>query len=261
MAQQHKHAPRECRIVKSEEYVGYGFNLYQEKSKPGQYIGRIEPGSPADDAGLKENDRLVEVNGVNIGGENHKQVVARIKSKMLETVLLVSDSYADNYHKERGVIIKSSLPYVIKLSNADDNRNKIDEDDIDSQHNDDEEIIDTRLQKVSFSSEESNNDINSIKRDSTISRESKSSDRKSVELGRQDSGVSEESVDSAISTPTSNKPDSNIGSNDISDLGLNLSVEEVKERIRRRRKHDPRTIPSKRASGEWWNQYKMIQTL
>ena len=64
-------------MVKSEEYAGYGFNLYQEKNKPGQYIGRIEAGSPADRAGLKENDRLVEVNNVNIAGENHKQVVAR----------------------------------------------------------------------------------------------------------------------------------------------------------------------------------------
>jgi len=257
---QNKHAPRECRIVKSEEYVGYGFNLYQEKSKPGQYIGRIEPGSPADEAGLKENDRLVEVNGVNIGGENHKQVVARIKSKMLETVLLVSDSYADNYHKERGVIIKSSLPYVVKLSNADNDMDEKDKDDIDSQHHEEEEIIDTRLQKVSFSSEEDKNDKNSVKRDSTISSDSKS-DKRSIDLGRQDSGVSEESLDSIVSTPTSNRPDSNNENNDISDLGLNLSVEEVKERIRRRRKHDPRTIPNKRASGEWWNQYKMIQTL
>ena len=39
------------------DYAGYGFNLYQEKNKPGQFIGRIEPGSPADLAGLKENDR------------------------------------------------------------------------------------------------------------------------------------------------------------------------------------------------------------
>ena len=51
---------RECRVVKSEEYAGYGFNLYQEKNKPGQYIGRIEAGSPADKAGLKENDRSEE---------------------------------------------------------------------------------------------------------------------------------------------------------------------------------------------------------
>ena len=51
---------RECRVVKSEEYAGYGFNLYQEKNKPGQYIGRIETGSPADKAGLKENDRSEE---------------------------------------------------------------------------------------------------------------------------------------------------------------------------------------------------------
>ena len=44
-------------MVKSVDYAGYGFNLYQEKNKPGQFIGRIEPGSPADLAGLKENDR------------------------------------------------------------------------------------------------------------------------------------------------------------------------------------------------------------
>ena len=48
-------------MVKSEEYAGYGFNLYQEKNKPGQYIGRIEAGSPADRAGLKENDRCGEI--------------------------------------------------------------------------------------------------------------------------------------------------------------------------------------------------------
>ena len=162
---------------------------------------------------------MVEVNGVNIGGENHKQVVARIKSKMLETVLLVSDSYADNYHKERGVIIKSSLPYVVKLSNADNDRDEKDKDDIDSQHHEEEEIIDTRLQKVSFSSEEDKNDKNSVKRDSTISSDNKS-DKRSIDLGRQDSGVSEESLDSIVSTPTSNRPDSKNENNDISDLGL-----------------------------------------
>merc|ERR1712029_237464 len=138
-------------------------------------------------------------------------------------------------------------------------RDEKDKDDIDSQHHEEEEIIDTRLQKVSFSSEEDKNDKNSVKRDSTISSDSRS-EKRSVDLGRQDSGVSEESLDSIVSTPTSNRPDSNNENNDISDLGLNLSVEEVKERIRRRRKHDPRTIPNKRASGEWWNQYKMIQT-
>merc|ERR1712154_347574 len=110
---QHKHAPRECRVVKSEEYVGYGFNLYQEKNKPGQYIGRIEPGSPADKAGLKENDRLVEVNNVNIAGENHKQVVARIKSRSTETVLLVADEACDQYHRDKAIIITNSLPTLI----------------------------------------------------------------------------------------------------------------------------------------------------
>merc|ERR1712154_177204 len=137
---QHKHAPRECRVVKSEEYVGYGFNLYQEKNKPGQYIGRIEPGSPADKAGLKENDRLVEVNNVNI---------------------------------------------------AEDKRR-----------------------------------------------------REDGSLGRQDSGVSEGDAETIVTSEAKRE------SEDIAELGLNLSVQEVKERIRRRRKHDPRTIPIKRTSGD-----------
>merc|ERR1712133_310549 len=73
---------------------------------------------------------------------------------------------------------------------------------------------------------------------------------------RQDSGVSEEEVDVVAKSVTNNNNNNN-NETDITELGLNLSVEEVKERIRRRRKHDPRTIPMKRASGEWWNQYKM----
>ena len=58
--------PRLCHLVKRTDFSGYGFNLHAEKSKPGQFIGAIDPDSPADHAGLKEGDRIVEVNGVNI---------------------------------------------------------------------------------------------------------------------------------------------------------------------------------------------------
>ena len=75
------------------------------------------------------------------------QVVARIKSRALETVLLVADSHCDSYHRERGVVITSSLPYTVRSNIS------LSEDDITAapcHDGDQEEEIDTRLQKVSF---------------------------------------------------------------------------------------------------------------
>jgi membrane-associated protease RseP (regulator of RpoE activity) len=98
--------------------------LHAEKGKPGQYIGKVDEGSPSEAAGLKQGDRIVEVNGVNIANENHKQVVQRIKAIPDETKLLVVDSEADKYYKAHNIIIKSSLPDVLHLktpiSNVDD---------------------------------------------------------------------------------------------------------------------------------------------
>ena len=176
------------------------------------------------------------------------QVVARIKSRALETVLLVADSHCDSYHRERGVVITSSLPYTVRSNMS------LSEDDITAApctNGDQEEEIDTRLQKVSFT-DTANKYVKVLPevdppavRDTRDTRDSRDEAREGAKLGRQDSGVSEvDAVDG-----------------DIAELGLDLSVEEARERIRRRRRHDPRTIPMKRASGDWWSQYKMIQTL
>ena len=77
--------PRLCHIVKRDNFNGYGFNLHAQKARPGQFIGIVDAGSPAEDAGLREGDRIVEVNGTNIAQENHKQVVERIKAIANET--------------------------------------------------------------------------------------------------------------------------------------------------------------------------------
>merc|ERR1712240_766300 len=108
--------PRLCHLVKWEDFEGYGFNLYAEKNKPGQYIGEIDPESPAEAAGLREGDRIVEVNGVNVNMENHRQVVQRIKAVVGETRLLVVDQKSADWHRDRRVLVKTSLPYVIHLS-------------------------------------------------------------------------------------------------------------------------------------------------
>lgn len=105
--------PRLCHVKKREDFTGYGFNLHAEKGKAGQYIGKIDPGSPAERAQLKEGDRIVEVNGTNIGNENHQQVVQRIKAIPDETKLLVVDSETDNYYKEKKIVVRGDMPNVI----------------------------------------------------------------------------------------------------------------------------------------------------
>merc|ERR1711981_970700 len=90
--------PRLCHIVKRPDFAGYGFNLHAEKARPGQFIGKVDPDSPAEAAGLCEGDRIIEVNGTNITQENHKQVVQRIKAVSDETRLLVVDKATDEYY-------------------------------------------------------------------------------------------------------------------------------------------------------------------
>ena len=67
-------APRFCHLNKWPDFDGYGFNLHAEKSKTGQFVGKVDEQSPAQAAGLREGDRIIEVNGVNIANENHRQV-------------------------------------------------------------------------------------------------------------------------------------------------------------------------------------------
>ncbi|XP_034836777.1 Na(+)/H(+) exchange regulatory cofactor NHE-RF1 [Maniola hyperantus] len=82
--------PRLCHVRKVASFDGYGFNLHAEKGKPGQYIGKVDAGSPAEAAGLRRGDRILEVNGHGIAGESHKQVVARIKQRPDDAELLVA---------------------------------------------------------------------------------------------------------------------------------------------------------------------------
>ena len=114
--------------------------------------------------------RIVEVNGANVNQENHKQVVTRIKAIENETKLLgmfltnicwtfkknngwififvqrswtyslVVDKTCEEYHKEHGIVVKSSLSYV-KICSNDNNTNDVHE----NVYNDeDDEMIDTR---------------------------------------------------------------------------------------------------------------------
>ena len=77
---------RLCHLKKWSHFQGYGFNLHAERSRLGQHIGKVDPNSPAESAGLREGDRIIEVNYVNISNENHQQV--RIENFLNQIVTL-----------------------------------------------------------------------------------------------------------------------------------------------------------------------------
>ncbi|RLV99241.1 hypothetical protein DV515_00009917 [Chloebia gouldiae] len=94
--------PRLCHMKKGPD--GYGFNLHSDKSRPGQYVRAVDPGSPAEAAGLAPQDRIVEVNGVCMEGKQHSDVVAAIRASGNETRLLVVDILTDEFFKKCKVV-------------------------------------------------------------------------------------------------------------------------------------------------------------
>lgn len=115
MGDEYELKPRLCTIRKWDDFPGYGFNLHAERGRAGQYIGKVDDGSPAQAAGMKEGDRIVEVNGTNIGNENHSQVVTRIKAAGEEVTMLLVDPDTDKYYKERKIVVSNDMPEVVRL--------------------------------------------------------------------------------------------------------------------------------------------------
>ncbi|KAG8509632.1 Na(+)/H(+) exchange regulatory cofactor NHE-RF1, partial [Galemys pyrenaicus] len=99
--------PRLCCLEKGPN--GYGFHLHGEKGKMGQFIRLVEPGSPAEKAGLLAGDRLVEVNGENVEKETHQQVVSRIRAAPSSVRLLVVDAETDERLQKVGVQVRGEM--------------------------------------------------------------------------------------------------------------------------------------------------------
>ncbi|AWP17216.1 putative Na(+)/H(+) exchange regulatory cofactor NHE-RF1-like [Scophthalmus maximus] len=94
--------PRLCQLGKGAN--GYGFNLHSEKSKPGQFIRAVDDDSPAQRAGLKPQDKIIQVNGVSVIGMQHSEVVAAIKAGGDQTRLLVVDAETDEFFRRCNVL-------------------------------------------------------------------------------------------------------------------------------------------------------------
>jgi hypothetical protein len=74
-------------------------------------------------AGLKVDDRIIEVNGSPIDGLTHQDVIQLVKSVPGNVTLLVVDADADNYFRSRQITIGSHLPSVKRITCPDSNPN------------------------------------------------------------------------------------------------------------------------------------------
>ncbi|XP_072229831.1 Na(+)/H(+) exchange regulatory cofactor NHE-RF1a [Leuresthes tenuis] len=94
--------PRLCHLKKGAS--GYGFNLHSEKSRPGQFIRAVDDNSPAQRAGLRPQDKIIQVNGMSVINMQHSEVVAAIKAGGDETRLLVVDIETEEFFKRCNVL-------------------------------------------------------------------------------------------------------------------------------------------------------------
>lgn len=116
-----KYEARLCHVVKRADFDGYGFNLHAEKGRPGQYIGKVDDGSPAESAGLRQGDRIIEVNGTNITTETHKKVVELIKGVPNETKLLVIDPRAEGADLKAAIAKSGTVKAAAAAVDVNDN--------------------------------------------------------------------------------------------------------------------------------------------
>lgn len=101
------HKPKLCRLVKGDN--GYGFHLNAIRGQPGPFVKEVQEGSPAQLAGLEDEDVIVEVNGVNVLDELYEKVVDRIQSSGKNVTLLVCGKKAYDYFQAKKIPIVSSM--------------------------------------------------------------------------------------------------------------------------------------------------------
>ena len=217
---------RLCHLKKWPHFQGYGFNLHAERSKMGQHIGKVDNESPADLAGLKEGDRIIEVNNVNISNENHQQVVKRIRNGLEiagieysdQVILLVVDSKADEYYKKINVVPKNDMENIIRLVTPDRQPSKSNEND--SENN---EINRAGLKKENvsknFSTELKNQSSNfpiPLHKDEHIEKDRKNSNSSSVSDKAESKIKTSQELNNSISSNSNTSNNASISKEHIS---------------------------------------------
>lgn len=122
-------SPHTVKVVKSSQ--GFGFNVRGQVSEGGQlksiggelyapmqYISAVLEGGPAEEAGLKVGDRILDVNGQSVEGTDHQSVVQLIRqsgNSVTMVVVSVTDEEARRLEPE-GSSGMSAMDYYERRS-------------------------------------------------------------------------------------------------------------------------------------------------
>ena len=116
---------RLCTLDKWPNYNGYGFNLHDERGRPGHFIGSVEPASPAEIAGVHKDDQIYEVNGVSVRTADHHTVIEHVLEKPDQVELLVGHPSVGQYYLEHSDLWPHSLmPSVERMERSAQNPGK-----------------------------------------------------------------------------------------------------------------------------------------
>ncbi|KAL6259185.1 Na(+)/H(+) exchange regulatory cofactor NHE-RF2 [Pogonomyrmex barbatus] len=219
---------RLCHIVKWDDFNGYGFNLHAQKGKNGQFIGKVDEGSPSQAAGLRQGDRIIEVNEIDIANETHNQVVERIKAFANETKLLVVDQEADDYFRENNIVIKGTMSNIKVIKTPERNPNNV------------EDRSDGSNCSADESTQKSINSNDTAHSDSTVMAQTTTGSKESSNMRENGNGgvnhvhgTGNGSLGVGDGANNSEPPRSQ-------GLNLTMSAKELREMLAQRKKYDPK---------------------
>ncbi|KAL3200016.1 hypothetical protein MRX96_043649 [Rhipicephalus microplus] len=90
---------RLCYLRKWPDYEGYGFSLREDEEN--FFITAVVPDSPAELGGLRNDDRLIEVNAVSVENRSYQEIMWRIGKEPDQVDLLVIDRETDEAFASR----------------------------------------------------------------------------------------------------------------------------------------------------------------
>lgn len=245
-----KYEARLCHVVKRADFDGYGFNLHAEKGRPGQYIGKVDDGSPAESAGLRQGDRIIEVNGTNITSETHKKVVELIKAVPNETRLLVIDPRAEGADL-KAAIAKSGTAKAVDVN---DNSKQLKEEKVAPVTNGKDSLNESpKKHDVNGTSEEANNKKNAAANNNVDTSANKMMMAVNGDAAKK-SPSKQAAVDQIIedtkalavngkAAEANGKPqngNTNAITKDGPKLNLNMTAAELRAQLAARKKYDPK---------------------
>ncbi|XP_075335582.1 Na(+)/H(+) exchange regulatory cofactor NHE-RF3 [Odontesthes bonariensis] len=105
--------PKLCYLVKSNS--NYDFSLRSVKGEMGLFMTDVTSGGVACKAGVRNKDRLLEINGENVENCTHDEVVEKIRKLGGSVMFLLADDETDKFYQSKHAKIGAWLATVKHL--------------------------------------------------------------------------------------------------------------------------------------------------